>query len=136
MRACRDTFLHFLADNLTGQTVHPLRRDVDNPSSGTLQNNAVNVQFIKDHPDVHIGSTFVIIDVINDNELQAIANTRDVWNLLSAAAYTPKFDYSSGSPVATGTNVMWDPCRVTFIQVRDDFSFHYSCLLELEHRFI
>jgi hypothetical protein len=133
MRACRDTFLHLLADNLTSRTIHPIRRDKDDPSAGELASNAINVHFITDDPRVQVGSTNVSIDVVYENELDAIDAVRDLFTLLSAQYMTPKLDYSSGSPSAVGTNLIWNPQDVKFRTVFSDFYFHYSCTLPIKH---
>jgi len=134
MRAVRDTFLHFLADNLTGVTVHPVRREIDRPDSDRLQMNAVNVQFLNIEPRVHVASQMVSIDVINDNELTALDWVSKVWEILNKAFYTPKYDYTvPASPVATGDNIMWEPDGVGFRKVTNDYYAHFSCFLELKH---
>jgi hypothetical protein len=133
VRACRDTFLHFLADNLTGLQVHALRRSTSDNAAGTIQTNAINVAFLKDTPNVRTAQTVVSIDIVYDDELTAVDAMAQVFRLLTAAYYTPKYDYSSGSPVAIGTNVMWNPRQVSFRSIYSDFYFHNTCLLTLEH---
>jgi hypothetical protein len=130
MRALRDTWLHYLADNLT-LTVHPIRRDTS--STGPLQTNAVNVQYLKDDLAITGTKTTVSIDVLNDDEGLCLNMVQQVWHLLNVTGSIPKFDYTSGSPVATGTNVSWDPTKIRFRSVFSDFYFRYSCLLALTH---
>lgn len=135
MRAVRDTFLHFLADNITGITLHPVRREIDRPDSDRLQMNAVNVQFLNIDPRIHVSSQTVSIDVIFDDELTALNWVNKVWGVLNKAFYTPKYDYTvSATPVATGTNIMWEPEDIGFRPVTTDYYSHYSCLLELKHK--
>src|SRR5688572_11161354 len=108
MRATRDTFLHFLSDNLTGLTVRNVRKATNNPSLAKLADNAVNVQFLTPRPHPHIASQLVSIDVIHEDELTAVDMTQQVYELLSSAYYTPKYDYTDpDNPVLTGQNIMW-----------------------------
>lgn len=137
MRNTRDTFLHFLSDNLpAGTVVHAVRRDTNNPAADQLQSNAVNVQFLTTNPGTPTGTTIVDISVVYLNELDALATVFAVWQLLSSAFYTPKLNYSSGTPVPDdGSNVMWHRSKINFKPVTKggEFYFHFSCLLTLEH---
>jgi hypothetical protein len=45
MTPIRDTFLHYLADNLPSLTIHPLRADPNDPTAGIFAMNAVNIRF-------------------------------------------------------------------------------------------
>src|SRR5690349_20942054 len=102
MRQCRDTFLRFLADNLTGITLHNVRFGTSNPADARYQVGAVNVKFLDTDPNPHIGQTTVEICVMNDDELTALDWVKQVYDILSSAYYTPKMDYTNpNSPVAT-----------------------------------
>jgi hypothetical protein len=132
MRATIDTFLHLLNDNLTGLTVHPIRKDVNQPGTSELQDDAVNVAFETMDFSNAVGILQVSIDVINSDSLSCMAAVQQVWHLLIAACMTPKFDYSSGAPVALGTNIYWKR-DIKFRQIKSDFYTHYNCLLTLHH---
>lgn len=133
MRALRDTFLHFLADNLSGTKIHPLRRDKNDASLSAPQVNAVNVQFIKDSLGVSVAQTTVSIDILNDDENNCLDTVQAVWNILATVGSIPKLDYSGQSPVATGTSISWNTGNVQFRYVYSDFYYRYSCLLSLTH---
>lgn len=134
MRATRDTFLHFLYDNLGPIPVHPVRKDKDNPSLNKLADDSVNVQFLTQRHRVHIGELMVSIDVIHSEELTAVDWTEQVYDLLSSAFYTPKYDYTNPtSPQGTGTNIYWDPDSVNFIPIDNDpFRMHFNCTMSLK----
>lgn len=135
MRASHDTFLHLLADNLDPSIpVHAVRRDPSDPAADDLQMNAVNVNFMTMDFDIHIGIIQVSIDVLNDDQLAAMDVTKAVWNILSAAFFTRKFDYSSGSPVAVqpATNLYWKTA-IKFRPVKNSYYYHYTCLLTIHH---
>lgn len=136
MRQCRDTFLHFLADNLGAIPVHNVRRDLSNPGADRYQMNSVNVKFLDVSPSVHIAETLVEIAVINDDELTALAWLKSVFDLLSSAYETPKMDYTvPASPVATGTMIYWDTnLKFRYIANSNDFYFDYRCMLSLCHK--
>lgn len=133
MRATRDSFLHFMADNLPSRTVHPVRREVDRPDSDKLQMNAINVKFLNSDFTVHGADQLVVIDVIYDDELTALDVAREIWTILSSSSYTPKLDYTDPSnPVDTGYWIFWD----TEAKFRPIFSPMYSQLhlqLHLKH---
>ena len=133
MRATRDTFLHFLADNLSGITVHPIRKDTNRPDASKLAENAVNVQFLTQRHRVHIAELWVSIDVIHSEELTAVDWTQRVFDLLSSAFYTPKYDYTNpSSPQATGDNLYWQPEAVNFVPIDNDPHYmRFNCTMSL-----
>lgn len=135
MRATHDTFLHLLSDNLDPSIpVHAVRVDPNNPGAGEMETNAVNVQFLTMDYDIHIGVIQVSIDVLHEDQLTAMSFTKSVWDILSAAFYTQKYDYSSGSAVAVSpkTNLYWKTA-IKFRPIKNDFYFHYNCTLALHH---
>jgi len=134
MRAARDSFLRFLADSLTGITVHNLRRDPNVRDSENIKANAVNVQFIGDDLSVHVRDLTVAIDVVHESELSAISMTEQVWSILSPAGYISLSDYTTPtSPQATGYKLFWNPEEVRFSRVYSDMTFRYTCLLTLSY---
>lgn len=135
MTSVRDTFLHLLADNLVSPvTVHHVRQDPDTPANQRLQTNAVNVQFLNDNLHMVVSDLRVAIDVIHEDERTAIDWTKQVWTILGAALYTPIFDYSSGTPVATGQNLSWNQ-PVGFRPVFDELYTRRGCVLTLQYHF-
>lgn len=134
MRSARDTFLHYLADNLTNLTVNYVRKDSKTPNSDKQRANAVNVWFINDLLSTHISRLQVSIDVLFYDENQAIDAVQQVVGLLQTAAYTANLDYTNpAGPVATGTNIYWNPFNITFKVVSSDLYYHYSCTLAISH---
>jgi hypothetical protein len=133
MRALRDTWLHYLADNLPGVKVNPLRRSSTNEGLDTPQANAVNVQFLKDDLAITGTKTSVLIDILNDDENACLDMVQQVWHLLNVTGSIPKLDYTSGSPTPLGNNISWDSTKIQFRYVYSAFYFRYSCLLALTH---
>lgn len=136
MRELRDSFLHFLADNLSssGISVHPIRRDSNNPGTEKLQANCINVQFLNVEPSVQVGNQLVAIDVIHEEELTALDWMETVWDLLSSTFYAPLYDYSDpANPAPLGTNIMWGRNRVRFKPMNSDFYTRYRCEMSLEY---
>lgn len=134
--SARDTFLHFLADNLQPAiSVHPLRRDPSNPSGDVLQTNAVNVTYMGLDPSVQVSIQRVIIDVLNDDENTCSDWLDTVFALLSAAYYTPLYDYTDPlNPALTGQNVFWDSGvgKIAFKRIPSEQYTHYSCTIALK----
>lgn len=131
-RDCRDTFLHFLYDNLAGIAVVAIREDPNDPSASVLKPNAINVQFLKLSADT-VATQQVSIDIIHDTENTAVDWMESVWTLLRSAFYTPLYNYSTPSaPVAKHTNIMWDRDSVKFIPVMSENFVRYKCVLPLK----
>jgi hypothetical protein len=135
MRQTRDTFLHLLADNLDPSIpVHALRVDSQSPDGNLHQQNAVNVKFLSTSPNWQVGDTLVEIAVMHVDELTALSWTKAVFDIIGAAYYTPKLDYTDpANPIATGTNIFWDR-KITFNPVYSENYYDYRCLLTLNHK--
>lgn len=132
MFQARDTFLHFLADNLPTATVHFVVRDPNDPSADKLKMNCVNVEFLGYGLAHDISVHDVSVDVVADSTEDAITWMSEVWGLLKAAFYTPLFDYTDPAyPVATGTNLMWDR-QVNFRPIYSEYYTHYSAIIGLK----
>jgi hypothetical protein len=130
--AVEDTFLHFLADNLTGTVVHPIRLDVNDPASGTFQMNCINVQFLNVELGADISNQQVVLDVMFDNEKDCRDAIQKTWNLLKTEYLTPITDYSDlSNPTLVGMNMIWQPKRITFKKIISDAYCHYSCVIPL-----
>ena len=132
MRQIRDTFLHLLADNLVGITVHNLRRDPNYPDSDNIKGNAVNVQFTNANYDNRESTLVAHVDIVHESELTATDWMQSVWAILGNNLMAPLLDYSvtPTSPTDTGQNIYWTQ-PVKFRPIADDFYFRYSCTLTL-----
>lgn len=131
MRQARDTFLHFLADNLVGRLVHPIRLDLSDPSKALLAMNAINVSF-EDMALDTVSQQWAVIDIVGDDELSVIVWVKEVSDILRAAYMTPLLDYiNPASPVSTGSNLTWDRRAVSFRRVHSGQYVHYTCSLPL-----
>jgi hypothetical protein len=127
----RDSFLHYLADNLPDITIHPRRFDVNNPNSETLMEGAVNVEFFDITPHMHVSSQRVALDVVYADEREAVSVMNQLWSVL-VCLQAPLKDYTiPASPVLTGQNMMWD--KVSFKRISSQYYCHYLCLLTLEY---
>lgn len=135
MRYARDTFLHFLSDNLgSAISVHNVRKDTNFPDAVHLTMNAVNVQFIADSPRVGLSDVMVTVDVVYDDELTAVGIASRLFLLLSASGYTPLTNYTNpATPVAIGSNLFWRQDLVKFRPVFGDTYYRSSALLTLTY---
>jgi hypothetical protein len=129
----RDTFLHYLADNLPSLKVHPIRSDPNDPASAVFEMNAVSVTFGNMDFGVLTSIQHVSIDICYDTESAAVATMQSVWTALGAAFFCPLLDYTdTAAPVPVGTNnIYWDRLGVKFRRVRSDYYCHYTCSLKL-----
>ena len=138
MRACRDTFLHYLSDNLPSLTIHNLRVDKDDPKLNEIMLNAINVTFHNSDfgGPSDLSQQLVTVDVINDYELDAIDQAEQISQLLFKAAYAPLMDYSDpATPVQIGNERVFWNLAMKFRPVHADNFFHVSALLHLFIRF-
>jgi hypothetical protein len=134
MRAARDSFLHFLSDNLAGLEVRNLRRDPDMPELEFIKPNAVNVKFLDVGLSVHVAPLTASIDIAHDSELSAIDLMKQVWSLLSATGYCAQKDYTDPqNPVALNSNLFWDTNSVSFRPISGDLFSRYNCTLTLSY---
>lgn len=133
MRTIRDSFLYFLANNLTGLTIHPVRTDPNSPESAVPAMNAINVHFLNANMGTDVSVQHVAIDVIYDSENDAVDAMTSVWQVLSASFTCPLLDYTDpAAPVRIDTNnIIWDRYSVKFRSLRSDFYCHYTCSLRL-----
>lgn len=132
MTHVRNTFLHFLNDNLSSSyPLHVVRVDPSDPSAAVLKMDAVNVEFLDLGYEANMFHQPVAIDVVFDDESTAMAAMTDLWRLFRAAFYTTLYDYSTPStPVSLGRSVVWDK-KVKFVKVSETSYCHYSAMLTL-----
>lgn len=134
MRNTRDSFLHYLKDNLPSLRFHAVRTDKDYPGSELLQGNAVNITFTVSVFTPIENEQVVAIDICHENELTALDWASQLSNLLLTAACTEKLDYSSGTGVSAHDGwIYWKP-KITFRAVSDLTGFRYSMYLGLYHK--
>jgi hypothetical protein len=132
LQSARDTFLHFLADNLPDTQVHARRYDITDPGADELMENAVNIEFLGVALDPLVSVQQASIDVIFTDERIAVDTVAKLWTLFRSAFYTTLLDYTNITPVSTGTNLMWDKTAVNFRRVYSGEYTHYVCLLPLK----
>lgn len=141
MQDCRDTFLQYLADNLQGVTVHPVRQDPSHPEDSLVQMNALNVQYLNSYFSVIVSRQYVALDVCADDERTALRYAASVATLLQLSASIPKFHYEPDNfapdgVTATPTNgfLYWNPNAVNFKTVETGGTcVRLNCLLVLSH---
>lgn len=127
----RDTFLHFLSDNLTGVIVHPRRIDEYDPAGDDFAENAVNVEYVGISLGFISSEQEVALDVIYTNERDAVDVVHQVWTLLSSAFYTPVKDYTvSSTPTTLDKHLVWSSVR--FKKVYSGEYTHFVCLMSLK----
>ena len=131
IRDVRDSFAHFLYDNLTDIPVHFLRKDSSDSAAVNLKKNAVNVEYDYISLDT-VAKLTAYIDILQEDDNTAVDWLEAVWNLLSSAFMIPIYDYTNtSSPVLVGANVMWDHNSVKFRKVNLQGYTQYSCSLPL-----
>ncbi len=129
----RDTFLRFLADNLSGIEIHPLRKSTTEVGTDTFKANALNVEFLGVYATYKSTATQdVILTVIHEDENTAAGWIQSIYNLLSSAFYAPMMDYTvPASPVAAKGNVSWES-SLTFRPIYNKSVARYECALGLD----
>jgi hypothetical protein len=133
MRHVQDSFLYYLHTNLPSLVVNPVREQTNNPESGYLKLNAINVTYHDIRPEIGNSSVQVVIDVLNDNSDDTLAAIQQVYNLLKPCI-TPISNYTVPSaPILTGNNIFWDRTKIRFSRIVSDNYCHYSCVLSLRY---
>lgn len=134
MRNARDTFLHYVADNLPQWEVRNIRRDTNNPSLMNLGDNCINIKFNGDYLSVIQSLLLVSISVIHSEELVAVQIMHDITNLLQASGTAPILDYTNPiSPIVVGGNLWWDTNLIKFKPISSDLYSQYSCALSVRY---
>lgn len=137
IRNLRDTFLHFLADNLTGATIHPVRASKDQPQYNSLQVGSINITFHDATYSVRAPTTqFLTMDILHDDELLALDLEESLIVLLQTGAQALLLDYSGTTPVqVSNSKVFWNVDTIKFRTVASVDYFHRSSVLELYVRY-
>ena len=136
MQDCRDTFLQYLADNLQGFTVHPVRQDPAHPEDSLVHMNALNVQFLNSYFSVVVSRQYVALDVCADDERTALRYAAAVASLLQLSASIPKNHTAADGVTVTPTGgfIYWNPNAVNFKTVETGGTcVRLNCLLVLSH---
>jgi hypothetical protein len=134
IRATRDTFLHYLNDNLPALTVHNLRVDKNDPKLNEIMLNAINITFHNNDfsGPSNLSQTLVTIDVVNDLELNALDQAEQITQLLFKAAYAPLMDYTNPlAPVQIANERLFWNLSLGFKVVHAENFFHMSALLHI-----
>jgi len=134
MRASRDTFLHYLSDNLPSLTFNNLRVDKQNPKLNEIMVNAVNVTFHNNdfRGPSDLSQILATVDVVYDRELDAVTAAESISQLLFKAAYAPLMDYTNPSaPVQIANERVFWNVALGFKVVHAENFFHMSALLHL-----
>jgi hypothetical protein len=138
MRAAKDTFLHYLADNLPLLTYNNLRVDKQNPKLNEIMLNAVNITFhnMDFSGPSDLSALLVTVDVVNDSELIAGDQAEQISHLLFTAAFAPLMDYTIPSaPVQISNERLFWMLSLRFKPVHSENFFHLSALLHLSVHF-
>lgn len=115
MREARDTFLHYVADNLPQYKVRNVRRDTNNPGLMELAENAINITFIADSMTVTESQLHISVSIIHIEELTAVQMMHDLTGLLQASGTAPLLDYTNPTaPQPLGGNLWWDTNLIKF----------------------
>lgn len=133
MRNTRDSFLIFLNNELTGITIHSIRRQPDDPQSDKLLLNALNIEFLNLSFARHVNEQLVSLSVINEIELDALDVCEQIFNLLSKQFMIPQYDYTVPStPVAVDGNILWEPTAIHFRKISSPLYSHFNLTFELK----
>lgn len=134
MRKIRDTFLHFLHDNILSVSINPVRFDTSDPSASLLKIDALNVTFLDYRTSNGSGSSRVSLDVVYSSENEAVDVIETLQEFLSLSFNTPLIDYTDPeAPVVVGGNIYWDIEGIRFMRVASNQYSHYVCILVLRH---
>jgi hypothetical protein len=129
-----DTFLHFLADNLTGIKVRELMFDKDDMTSRIIQTNALNVEFTNFTTTVEHTLT-VVFDLAHNDTLTARDWEEQIVNLLHATAMTEVMDYRTdpaNPKVVPQQRISW-PAKLSFRPIVADTYYHSTATFRITY---
>lgn len=131
----RSTFLHFLADNLPDLEVWNVRRQSEltggtaSAAQSQIKMNAVNVTFTNMNPRTKVANVTARIEVVYDDELNAVSALEQVSTILQASGMTALNDYTSTPPTATGRSIFWSVNSLDFRPVADQLAYRQGSSL-------
>jgi len=138
VRNLRDSFLHFVADNLPAASVHPLRFDSARPQYNSLQIGRINIAFHDaTYSTMYPTCQFATLDILHTAELDALDLEESLVALLQLGGSTELTDYSGSTPVQVSNSLIyWNPLQIKFRTVASVDYFHRSAVIELWTRYI
>lgn len=134
MRNVRSSILNYLRNQLDGVKLWNIRHDKESPESSLLHDNAVNIEFVFDRPGVAESNLQIAIDVIYEDEYEALEVVGKIWKILGATEAIPLLDFETDflNPTSLGYNLRWSSRTVKFSKIADNSS-RYSCHLLLTY---
>lgn len=127
MLTATDSFIQYLASELTPFEVFWWRRGDIEGHAGFLKQDALNVQVLGFWEDGSVEMCLVSLDLLAKTERTALTNLKKVRDALIQAQYVPERDFTDpAAPVFTGRNISWDARKVKFISVRTPAGARYA----------
>ena len=127
MLSASDSFIEYLADNLSPFEVFWWRPGDIEAHAGVVKQNAVNVKILGFWGDGNTEMCLISLDVLGPDERTALEHVKDLRDLLIALQTIPERDFSDpDNPAFTGRSISWDGRRVRFISVRTPSGARYS----------
>lgn len=128
-----DSFIEYLKATVPAPPVHWVHVTSDD-ASNLLTMGRLNVAILNITQDGPMEEALISLDILSTDERQAYTWANDVIASLRDPQYTPEFNYTTGSPVATGKTVHWEADKVRFQVVEAaPLYLHLNCTLPICH---
>lgn len=120
MLTATDSFIEYLAAELTPLPVIWVRQTANKENAGTLNVDALNVRILGFWEDGEIERGLVSLDLLGSDERTTLANLKLLRDVLIQKQFTPELDYSlfPDVPQPTGRAVSWEAKTIRFLNVR------------------
>lgn len=137
MLTATDSFVEYLAANVTSVPIHWRRQTAIDENATLPRMDALNVQFLGFFEEGSSEFCLVSLDLLGVEERTVLAQLKEVRDVLLAAQITPELDYTNPSlPAATGRAVSWEGREIRFLNVRVPKGaryVHYNATFPLLH---
>ena len=137
MLTATDSFIEYLAGELSPFEVFWWRKGDVDTHSGYLKQDALNVTLLGFWEDGTEERCLVSLDLLAKDDRTALTHLQTVRDALIQEQTIPEWDYTDpNAPVLTGRNVSWDARTIRFISVRTPNGTryaHYNATFPLIH---
>lgn len=137
MLTATDSFIQYLATNLSPIPVYWWRQSDFTEHAGFLKQDALNVQVLGFYEDGSGEHCLVSLDLLGSDERVVLGRLQTIRNVLTNEQFTPELDFTDpDNPVATGRDISWAASQINFLNVRTPQGatyVHYNATFPLLH---
>jgi hypothetical protein len=127
MLSASDSFIEYLANELSPLQVYWWRKGDIESHAGFLKQDALNVSLLGFWEDDTMEMCLISLDLLASDERTALTNLQLLRDALLAVQFVQERDFSDpAAPRYTRRNITWDARKVRFISVRTPAGARYA----------